>query len=396
MPACSPGRDNAEPDGAEGKGMTHHPPRLRARRLFLAFGVGILLVLSTLGGYRVWHHDYYEAVSVTGATPIALYSAVPAGFGLTVAGDVKQTYVFGSAALRAFAATRVRTKEVSAAGKFEGDFIYLGLPVFHVLEGIAPAYPRGGDNPLDFLVTFEAADGRCVHFSYGELMMADDALPVTLAYSRVPLVPPKEKEKPDYRPPGEMLSGFRLIVPREPDTGRYLDQVTRVLYRQVRLPAGWFPERRKGERCVSDRLVCVEGGRATPAVTEGLETVAVPRWVRVGHGRGFLGLEQLEGYPLRAFLGRNFPGLAPEDWLMLVACDGYRVLYAAREILLSDAGAAMLLVTQMNGQAPPGGRMLACLTDYYADRGLWGVTHVVRFRMPWDDLFSPAKLESIE
>jgi len=47
----------------------------------------------------------------------------------------------------------------------------------------------------------------------------------------------------------------------------------------------------------------------------------------------------------------------------------------------------------MNGKRAPGGRMLACLDDYYADRGLWGISHVVRFRLPWDDPNSPAKID---
>jgi hypothetical protein len=147
-------------------------------------------------------------------------------------------------------------------------------------------------------------------------------------------------------------------------------------------------------KCESDRVVCVENGQMHEPVWEGLARRTMRNWVRVGHGRGFLGQETISGYPFREFLSRNFDTLTLQDYFMLVACDGYRVLYAGREILLTDSGRSMVLVDEMNGKRAPGGRMLACLNDYYADRGLWGISHVVRFRLPWDDPNSSAKVDS--
>jgi hypothetical protein len=69
---------------------------------------------------------------------------------------------------------------------------------------------------------------------------------------------------------------------------------------------------------------------------------------------------------------------------MFVVCDGYCVLYAAREILLTDSGNGMFILEERNGRHPPGWYMLACTTDYYADRGLWGISHIVRFRISRD------------
>jgi len=48
---------------------------------------------------------------------------------------------------------------------------------------------------------------------------------------------------------------------------------------------------------------------------------------------------------------------------MFVACDGYRVLYAAREILLTDSGNRIFILEEMNGRHPPGWYMLACTAD---------------------------------
>jgi len=364
---------------------------MRKNRMWIALAFTVGLAVLGFFAYRGLHHNYYEAVTVTGATPLALFSPVPGEFRIEVSGEVKKLYTFESAALRAFATTRVRTKEVSPEGKFAGIFIYLGIPVYNLLEGIAPAYAsEDSDNPLDFLVTFESKDGRQVHFPWGELMMPGDALPVTLAYSRLPLVPAKERDQPDFLPPGEMLKGFRLIAPGERDTTRYLDDVVRIQFNRVRMAGDSLPERRKGEKCESSGVVCVDGSRVQEASWAGLEETTLQQWVRVGHGRGFLGQETISGYLFSEFLKANFESVSPDDYVMLIACDGYRVLYAAREILTTRSGQSMILLNRMNGRRPPGGQMLACTMDYYADRGLWGLSHIVRFRMPWDDPGSPA------
>lgn len=360
--------------------MFKNPDRLRTKVVLGVLALVAFLALAFIG-YRELNHHYYEAVTVTGATPLALYTSVPSDFQMEVTGDVKKACSFGSSALRAFATTRVRTKEVSPRGVFMGNFIYLGIPAYNLLEGIAPAYPPGSDNPLDFIVTFESKRREQVSFPWAELMMAGDDFQVTLAYSRIPLVPPSEKEKPGFTPPGEMLTGFRLIAPREPDTSRYLDDVVRVVFSKVPMPAGSFPERRKGQKCESLRIECITDGQSRDAVWEGLAPAIVRNWVRVGHGRGFLGQETIKGYPLKGFLLRNFDAVTPEDYFMFVACDGYRVLYSAREILLTDSGNRMFILEEMNGRRPPGGYMLACTSDYYADRGLWGISHILKFRL---------------
>ena len=79
---------------------------------------------------------------------------------------------------------------------------------------------------------------------------------------------------------------------------------------------------------------------------------------------------------------------------MLASCDGYRVLCSAREIFLTDSGRGVLIVDEMTGRRPPGWRMLApgrLITTRTASRG---ISHILRFRMPWDDPQSPALVEA--
>ena len=92
--------------------------RLHRNRTFLLVAGFLVLLFICFLGYREWYHNYYEALTVTGATPLAIQGPVPRGFKIEVTGDVKKVYRFGSSALRAFATTRIRTKEVAPDGIF--------------------------------------------------------------------------------------------------------------------------------------------------------------------------------------------------------------------------------------------------------------------------------------
>ena len=146
----------------------------------------LLIVAVVFVYFRQENKNYYDMINaVSGATPLAVAREVPENISLTVDGLVKQTYNFSASALNGFAATRIRTREFSPQGEFLGAYAYIGIPVFNILEGIAPQKPKTAvfNQPLDILVTFTSADGKSVAFTFNELIMADDSLPVTLAPS---------------------------------------------------------------------------------------------------------------------------------------------------------------------------------------------------------------------
>lgn len=67
-----------------------------------------------------------------------------------------------------------------------------------------------------------------------------------------------------------------------------------------------------------------------------------------------------------------------DDFFLFVACDGYRALFSGREIFTTPDGEAMLIVDRLNGDTPTEGMMLAPTADYFSDRAMWGLAHVVR------------------
>ena len=113
----------------------------------------------------------------------------------------------------------------------------------------------------------------------------------------------------------------------------------------------------------------------------GFEDVAIIKtdhWVRLGHGHGFEDVAEVSGYDLRSFLKSNFPAAGGADFFLFVACDGYRCLFSGREIFETDDGKGMLIATAINGRPAPQGFRLALTADFFADRSMWGLSHVVR------------------
>ena len=347
--------------------------------LFILVIVGLVFVT-----YRQTHKDYYDYLTMSGATPLAVARRAPSDIRLTIDGLVKKTYRFTGDALNALATTRIRTREISPDGDYLGAYIHVGIPVFNILEGIAPKKPEHAafNQPLDILVTFHSATGEKVHFSFNELIMTGDCQPVTLAFSRKPVMPTNEAVRDAYT--GNRLTadltGLRLICPREPDTSRYLDGVVRISYDAIPLDDKELPPRKKKFACHSASIACIDGGTHTTGILEAVDRAVNDHWIRIGHGHGYDEIAKVEGVDLRGFLADNFSGAGSDDFFLFVACDGYRALFSGREIFSTTDGAAMMIVDRLNGGTPVEGFMLAPTADYFSDRAMWGLAQVVRIR----------------
>jgi hypothetical protein len=347
--------------------------------IFVLVIVGVVFV-----AYRQTHKDYYDYLTMSGATPLAVARRIPSAIRLDIDGLVKKNYHFTGDALSALATTRIRTREISPQGDYLGAYIHVGIPVFNILEGIAPQKPADAafNQPLDILVTFHSATGKTVCFSFNELIMAGDCQPVTLAFSRKPVLPTNEAVREAYA--GNRftadLTGLRLICPKEPDTARYLDDVVRISYDAIPVDETGLPPRKKKVACHSASITCVDGENRTTGVFDAADRTSNHHWIRIGHGHGYDDTARAEGVDLRGFLTANFPGAGPDDFFLFVACDGYRALFSGREIFTTADGAGMLIVDRLNGDAPAEGLMLAPTADYFSDRAMWGLAQVVRIR----------------
>lgn len=317
-----------------------------------------------------------------GATPAALQREVPDGLSLLIDGRVKQPYHLDSESFRLLAKARIRTGEVTPEGEIMGAYIYIGVPVTYIMEGVAELKTKEDafDRPLDMVVVFTSADGKTARFSYGELVMNSDSLPVTLAFHREPLKPSKRPEsylKNKYK---ENIVGLHLICPREHDTSRFLDNVTRITLVQPEAPDDLLPKTQKGINCESSSFNCVLDRNIKPPSFEGVPFINVSNWFRIGHGMGIKGdrLSSARGYHLQVFLKYNFPGCGPEDFFLFVGCDGYRSIFSGREIFSTDAGNSFMLIKTIDGEAvEANGYTMGAVMDFFVDRCVKNLTHIV-------------------
>ncbi|MBN2160964.1 MAG: hypothetical protein JW807_16355 [Spirochaetes bacterium] len=337
------------------------------------------LSLSCLIAITACGKKLSDIMTVTGATPLALRESVPSGRSIVITGMVKKEYNLSSYALNKFATVRVRTREVSPSGEFEGAYVYTGIPLYNILEGVTPEKPKTApfDRPLDMVVVLHSASGKTARFSYGELIFTDDRHPCTLAFHRRQVLPSKDPDKYTKNRHKGDLEGLRLICPRDPDTARYLDDVTKMTLEVLKTPDDLLPVMKKGAKCSSDGISAVQNGTAKPVVFEGVERSKTSDWVRIGHGQGYKGISSAGGYDLRSFLKKNFKNCGPDNFFLFVACDGYRVLFSGREIFGSADGASYMIVDSLNGKDARGKYMLAPVADYFVDRDVWGLTHIV-------------------
>ncbi len=63
---------------------------------------------------------------------------------------------------------------------------------------------------------------------------------------------------------------------------------------------------------------------------------------------------------------------------LFVACDGYRSLFSGTEIFATAAGRESMIITEMDGERPSGGMTLGPVRDYFVDRDVWGLSHIVQ------------------
>ncbi len=351
------------------------------QKIILSLSAGLFLAMTGLS-LQAGAGEPVDAVS--SATPPILRIPVPGGISLKVSGRINQERIFSSRDLGAMAATRLRNVEVSSDGTIDGAYIYQGIPLLHLLEIIVPANRPGDpfDRPLDMLVVLENGQGESRRFSYGELTMAGDDQPTLLAFHREQLLPtknPEEYKKNRWQGPHQ---GLRLVAPRDFDTFRYLDDVKTM--KLVR-PAWPCPpdtptmETPGKGATVPEKLVIASGSRVIwrgrPSEL-GLPEKNVSDWRRIGHGQGLKSVrpETVSGLHLETLLRRFVPDFKSTDLLLVVAVDGYRTLFSGWEIIEHGAGARLLLENRIDAGK---GWSLAASGDFFVDRCVWGLSHLI-------------------
>lgn len=328
--------------------------------------------------HSVSKNDRTDALS--SATCVAKKKSIPSELSIKIFGKVEKKYNLNAEYLSNMSTVRIRAREVGSDGKISGVYIYYGIPLYFLLDGIAPLKNKNDifDRPLDIIVTFISESGKTSNFSYGELTMCNDNNPVTLAFYRSQLLPSKGSELYQKNSLAGYLKKFRLICPGDLYDNRYLNNVVAIKFSVIKTSDHLLPKLSVGRKCVSENLFCIKNGKKTKSSENNVRMKTVSNWFRIGHGRGIKSekLDKVTGYDLRSWLLENFGNGKPDDFFMFVGCDGYRALFSWIEIFQTSNGEKIILITAKNNISEKRGLTLGPLGDFFIDRGIWGLVCV--------------------
>ncbi len=337
---------------------------------FMFFFLLILLGINPI--FTLENNKSIDAVS--SATSPAIKRELPEKFSLRVTGKLKREYFLSAEYLSTLSTVRIRTKEVTSEGKVMGAYFYQGIPLYFILDGIAPHKDITDqfDRPLDMVITFISKSGLTSNFSYGELTMCDDNNPVTLAFHRTPLLPSKDPGKYNKNKYKNPLKGFRLICPGDLYDDRYLENVIAVKLTLLPSSDNLFPVLSKGKECSSKELFYIKNGKKLKSSLENIPLITIANWFRIGHGRGIKSKkhEVVKGYLLRSWIKKHYGPGKPDDFYIFAGCDGYRSVFSWAEIYRTENGKKMILV---NGEK---GLTLGPAGDFFIDRNIWALSCV--------------------
>jgi hypothetical protein len=312
------------------------------------------------------------------ATTQAVQQSFPDNLSLKIFGKVKKIYQLKSDYLATLSRVRIRTREVTPEGDIMGAYIYHGIPLYFLLDGIVPLKgPKDVfDRPLDLIVSFISKTGRKSHFSYGELTMCDDNGPVMLAFYREPLLPAKGAENYQLNIYKKPLSGLRLVCPQDKYDNRYLDGVVSIKFSVPKTSDSPLPGLSKEEKCKSKKLFCISDGKKFESSFQAVPVLRFENWFRIGHGRGIKSkdFETVRGFSLRSFLKNNFGPGKVNDFYLFVGCDGYRSIFSWSEIFQTSKGEKMIIITDRNGTSVKNDIILGSIADFFVDRNIRGLT----------------------
>ncbi|MCP5045938.1 MAG: hypothetical protein GY940_02130 [bacterium] len=320
--------------------------------------------------------------AVSSPTQSAVKRPLPDRIYLYVGGEIQQPYRYSSAKLEQFPTIRIRDIEVDSKGEILGAYIYTGIPVLYFMEKTTPLKwnKESFSRPLDMKVVLHSSKKEKVYFSYGELTLANDNNPVILAYHREPLEPTKATNNYRKNKLTRDLNGFRLICPGDKDNSRYLDDVRDLSLHMPDYPVELLPKIQKNQDCASSTITIIDKKKAKKARFKDVPRKEISNWSRIGHGRGIKGDKpaSASGFHLRSFLKKNFADCSADDFFLFAGCDGYRALLSGKEIFNTDAGNGFIIMDSLNGKKTRGGFTLGTIADFFIDRNVKGLSHILR------------------
>jgi len=285
-----------------------------------------------------------------------------------VGGEVESP---GPVELASLPVREVAVKEMGFAEgqpQFIGAYFFSGYSLYDILKSKTVKKAGGDFNPeTDLFVILENAKGEKAVFSWGEIYYARNSFNA-LIYTKARSVTTGRKQ--DWPLP----AGPRLVCSDDLYNTRFISDPSKIT---VKSAPGTYPGK-KHAAAYAPELKVVAGEKAT-IVSEPAKLAGKRDYVSAGygHGTGFKGLKNGEGYLFKDILAKT-TGIAPQDsgstLVIFSAGDAYRAAFSLSEIVNRGDNSDLLLTDR--GQDESGRFSLYSAADFFVDRNVTSVAKV--------------------
>jgi precorrin-4 methylase/DMSO/TMAO reductase YedYZ molybdopterin-dependent catalytic subunit len=316
----------------------------------------------------------YLLIVVFAATMTALTSPVLA---LSIGGAVRQPLNLTSEDLLNAGQAEVRLSEVTRDGKFKGVFVFRGVPLRNLLQmATIQKEVEGYSKPIDLAIVVTDKNGKRAVLSWGEVFYGKPS-DIIIALSASPVMPGAPKSCSEchpssiYKPAMDQLSRKivfpKLVIADDLYTDRCLEDIAHIEVVDLKGKAQW----KFGSKAASPTFMIKDSSGKTLEIGDlsGYHTARISL-KQVGSGRGYHGLKNFEGVPLREILVKVKASDDPEAVFIFTSADGYRSLLSFGEIFMGAKSDRIVMCNKNEGSsiAKDKGFSLVVPDDFLADR----------------------------
>ncbi|MCX6555021.1 MAG: hypothetical protein NTZ12_08425 [Candidatus Aminicenantes bacterium] len=256
---------------------------------------------------------------------------------------------------------------------FIGSYRYDGYSLFDILKEKIVAKKNQAEfrSIIDLLVAVENQKGEKVVLSWGEIFYPSALHRILIADRVAPIIPSETKENWPLPETMKLVCGNDLVSERNISSPIRIT----VFSAPLSLPG------KKGQKPLyaPNFKVSRADGQSVAIDPAGLqEEPRVYPAVFYGRGKGFHGIQQFTGWPLKDALKTFFTldsKTLRQGYLVAASVDGYRVALSCSELFNRNDQAEFLLIDRGEGQE--GGRFtIFPAPDFFSDRALKAVNTI--------------------
>ena len=254
--------------------------------------------------------------------------------------------------------------------KFIGSYFVNGYSLFDIInqKKIKKANEEEFKPATDLYVIVENDKGEKTVFSWGELYYAKNNFSALITKSVSAINPGKMKMK------WPMPESSRLICSSDAFNFRSIANPVKITVKSF---AGNYSKDRVKETYSPDIKIVKDGNNSVINDVSGVE-IRKFRGIGYGHGRGWKGIDSVEGFVFGSILQKNIKidmNECRNTILCVSAKDGYRATFSLSEIINRNDMNDFLLI-EKNGAPDDGKYNLFATPDFFVDRNVRSVEKI--------------------